>query len=324
MKRLWPTLILCAATTAVCSQGVMVTNVAYTTNREFVLRFHAPPGTNYRVEVTTNFPADTNLQRWSPLVTLRSTGANEHIDSGAPLQDTRFYRVEQLPTTNDLTGDHLSTTNGDLVIHPVNHASFVMSWNGKMIYNDPVGAASLYSTFPKADLILVSHSHGDHYSATTLNLVRAANAVIVVPQAVYNQGSFAALRPSAVVLGYNAVTNVMGLTIQAVAGYNGFHSVGLNNGYILNVGGRRIFTSGDTGDTPEIRAVTNIDVAFFSMNLPYTTNWIGATNLVRSMRPKVVYPYHYRDEGGTFTNASLFQQMLGMDLGIEVRLRNWY
>ena len=202
-----------------------------------------------------------------------------------------------------------------------------MSWNGKIIYNDPDDDgqyAARYQGLPKADLILISHEHGDHYSVSQINAVRGPNAVIIVPAAVYNRGDFAALRSISKVLAYGATTNVMGIEITAVAGYNGNHAFGINNCYVLNIAGKRIFTSGDTGDTPEIRAVTNIDVAFVCMNRQFTTNWIGATNMIRSMRPKVVYAYHYREGNGSQTNANLFKQNLGQDLGIEARLRSWY
>jgi L-ascorbate metabolism protein UlaG (beta-lactamase superfamily) len=231
-------------------------------------------------------------------VTATSTNL-QHTDSGAPFVRERYYRAEQLPAgTNVLTGDHLSTTNGDVIFHVVNHASFVMSWNGKMIYNDPVGGAGLYTAFPRADLILVSHSHSDHFDANTLSAVRGSNGIIVAPSAVFSLLS-TTLRSNAVVLAYNASTNILGINIQAVAGYNGNHPSNSNNGYITTVGGKRIFTSGDSGNTPEFRGMTNIDVAFLCMNLPFTMNWIDATNSVRAFRPKVVYPYHYRDSGNT-------------------------
>lgn len=306
------------------AQGAQFTSIQRLTNREVALRFNAPAGTNYRVDVATNFPADTNLLRWNSLLTLRSIGVNQHTDAAAPYASTRFYRAEQLTGTNILTGEHLVTTNGDVVFHPIGHATFVMKWNDKWIYNDPTNAPFGYEGFPKADLILVSHRHNDHYSANSLGLLRGSNGIIIVPQDVYNQTSFMPYRNNAVILNYGASTNVMGINVQAVAGYNGNHPSGINNCYVLTIGGKRIFTSGDTGDTPEIRALTNIDVAFLCMNLRFTTNWIGATNMIRAMRPKVVYPFHYRDEGGTFTNPPLFKQMLGADLGIEVRLRNWY
>jgi L-ascorbate metabolism protein UlaG (beta-lactamase superfamily) len=308
--------------TALAQYG-QFTSIQRLTNRELALKFNAPTGLNYRVDVATDLTA-TNPFRWNSLLTLRSAGVNQHTDSAAPYASSRFYRAEQLTGSNILTGDNLVTTNGDAVIHPINHASFVMSWNGKMIYNDPVGGATPYAGLARADLILVSHSHSDHYDATTLNAVKGSNCVIVVPRAVYDQSSFSALRSIAAVLAYTTSTNLMGMNIEAVAGYNGNHAPGINNCYVLTIGGKRIFTSGDTGDTPEIRALTNIDVAFLCMNVPFTTDARGATNMIRAMRPRVVYPYHYRDQSGTVTNAPVFKQWLGTDLGIEVRLRKWY
>lgn len=292
------------------------------TNRDVSFRFTAPLGTNYRIDVATNFLADTNLPRWNALLTLQSAGINQHTDSAAPYLTARFYRAEQLTNVNVLTGDHLATTNGDVVFHPIVHASFVMSWNGKMIYNDPTNA-SLYANFPRADVILVSHSHSDHYDISTLSAVRAATGVIIVPPVIYNSGAFAALRPNAISLAYGVSTNVMGLTVEAVPAYNGNHAFGNNNAYVTTLGGKRIFTSGDCGDGPEIRSVPNIDVAFLAMN-QFTTDPLSATNIIRAMRPKVVYPYHFRHSNGSMTNAPIFKQWLGTDLGIEVRLRKWY
>jgi L-ascorbate metabolism protein UlaG (beta-lactamase superfamily) len=177
---------------------------------------------------------------------------------------------------------------------------------------------------PQGDLILVTHEHFDHYATAKLAALRAASGVIVVPQRIYNRSDFAGFRPNAIALQYGQSTNVMGMNILAVAGYNGNHASNVNNCYVLTMGGRRVFISGDTGDTPEIRAQADIDVAFLAMNLPFTMNWITATNMIRAMRPKVVYPYHYRDSGTFYTNPPLFKQHLGADLGIEVRLRNWY
>lgn len=311
----------------ICAQDAQFTSIQRLTNREVALRFSAPAGTNYRVDVATNFPADTNVQRWSSLLTLRSSGVNQYTDSAAPYALTRFYRAEQLTNANALTGDHLATTNGDVVIHPLYHASLVMSWNGKIIYSDPDddGAfESRYAGMPQGDLILVTHDHGDHYATTKLTSLRKSTGTIVVPQAVYNRSDFAGFRANAIALQYGQTTNVSDISILAVPGYNGNHPFGNNNCYVLTLGGRRIFISGDTGDTAEMRALTNIDVAFLAMNTAFTMNWISATNNIRAMRPKVVYPYHYRDPGNIYTNPPLFKQHLGTDLGIEVRLRSWY
>ena len=287
------------------------------TNNEILFRLNASTGVLYRIDASTSLPG------WNSLLTLRGTGSNQHTDSAAPYFSSRFYRATELSGTNILTGDHLASTNGEIVIHPIDHASFVMSWNGKMIYNDPVGAATLYAGLPKADLILVSHSHSDHFSGATLNAVTNANTVIIAPQAVFNSLS-AAQKVITIVLTNGASTNVMGLNIEAIPAYNSNHPLGTGNGYVLNVGGKRIYMSGDTGNIPEMRALTNIDVAFLCMNQPYTMTANDATNAVRAFRPGVVYPYHYRDQDGSLANASLFKQRLERDLGIEVRLRKWY
>jgi L-ascorbate metabolism protein UlaG (beta-lactamase superfamily) len=308
----------------VTAQDAQFTRILRLTNKEVALQFNAPAGTAYRIDTATNFPASTNSPFWSSLLTLQSAGVNPHTDSAAPFLISRFYRAEQLSGTNVLTGDHLATTNGDVVIHPVNHASFVMSWNGKMIYNDAVGA-SRYTGFPRADLILVSHDHGDHYDTNVIKAVRATDGIIVLPPGVYNHPRFTSFRSNAVPLAYGQSTNVMGVQIEAVPAYNGNHPFGTNNAYVITLGGRRIFTSGDCGNAMEIRAVTNIDVAFLCMNLPFTMNAASATNVIRAMRPRVVYPYHYSESGGAvLTNAATFKQWLGTDLGIEVRLRKWY
>jgi L-ascorbate metabolism protein UlaG (beta-lactamase superfamily) len=325
-----PALLLAFATmtSAARAQDAQFTSILRLTNRETALRFNAPAGVKYRIDVATNLPSTTNDMSWLSLLTLQSVGVNQHTDSAAPFLSARYYRAAQVTNAEALTGDHLSTTNGDLVIHPLYHASLVMTWNGKVIYSDPdddPDYESRYAGLPQGDLILITHEHGDHYSPAKLDALRKSSGVIIVPQRVYNMGSFAAFRPSAFVLSYGQSTNVDGINVLAVAGYNDRHAYTTNNCYVLTLGGRRIFISGDTGNTPEIRALTDIDVAFLSMNMPFTMNAASATNVIRAMRPKVVYPYHYSESGGSVTtNAATFKQWLGTDLGIEVRLRAWY
>ena len=297
------------------------TGIQPLTNKEMRLQLNLPASGNYRIDVSTNFPS------WDSLVTLTgATATLVHTDSAAPYLRTRYYRAEQLSGTNILTGDHLATTNGDVIIHPLYHASLVLGWNGKVIYNDPDDDPNYETTYrglPKADLILVSHSHGDHFSSNKIEAIRGPNAIIIAPQGVYTNLT-APQRAVTAVLGYGASTNVFGLTVQAVHAYNGNHSPpGFGNGYVVTIGGKRIYLSGDTGNQPEVRALPNIDVAFLCMNTP-TMTVIDATNVVRTMRPKIAYPYHYRNSGNITTNAGTFKQWLGQDLGIEVRLRKWY
>jgi L-ascorbate metabolism protein UlaG (beta-lactamase superfamily) len=292
--------------------------VQHQTNGDLLLRLPVPTGQTWRID------ASINLQQWEPLATARSVAnAIAHPDSAAPYFAQRFYRATQVSGTGIVTGDHLTTSAGDLIIHPVNHASFVLRWNGLMIYNDPVGGSAPYAEFARADLILVSHSHSDHFSASTLDAVRAPTARIIAPQAVYN-GMSAGSKAVTTVLANGASTSVSGIGIDAVPAYNSNHPQGTGNGYVLTIGGRRIYISGDTGDVAETRALTNIDVAFVCMNVPFTMSITQASANVRAFRPRVVYPYHYRNQDGSLSNLETFRQQVGRDLGIEVRARTWY
>ena len=106
--------------------------------------------------------------------------------------------------------------------------------------------------------------------------------------------------------------------------YNSNHPLGTGNGYVLTIGGKRIYMSGDTGDITEMRLLPNIDVAFVCMNVPFTMNITNAASAVRDFRPKVIYPYHYKNQDGTFADLNEFKRRVAQDLGIEVRLRKWY
>jgi len=298
------------------AQTPQFTGIERLTNQEILLKLSAPAGLNYRIDASTNLP------QWHGLLTLQSTGVNQHADSAAPYLSQRFYRAAQLDGPGAFTGDHLATQNGDVVIHPIDHASFVMSWNGTTIYNDPVGAATRYDGLPRANLILITHVHPDHFNTTTLNSVTGATCVILAPQAVANSMG-ASLRALTTVLTNGASASVVGIGIEAIPAYNDNHPLGTGNGYVLTLGGKRIYIAGDTGDIPEMRALPNIDVAFVPMNLPYTMSVSSAASAVRAFRPKVVYPYHY-SPSSPLSDVNLFKSLVGADLGIEVRLRKWY
>ena len=294
------------------------TGIQALTNKEIALTLSVSNGLALRIDTSSN------LTEWAALVTLPGTNLTlQHTDTATPYLSQRFYRAEQLSGTNFLTGDHLATTNGDVVIHPVNHAAFVLRWQDKMIYNDPGNSAARFAGLPRADLILISHSHSDHFNTSVIDTVRGADPLLIVPQDVFGRLT-AAQRAIAIVLGYSGSTNVLGLTVTAVPAFNSNHSpLGFGNGYVLTIGGRRLYASGDTGDMAEIRALTNIDVAFVCINLPFTMDVPTAASVVRAFRPQVVYPYHYSPSTPT-TDLNDFKRRIGQDLGIEVRLRKWY
>ena len=308
-------LLFCLGALVSSAQTLTFTNTQRLTNREVVLRVNAPAG-QLRIDASTNVP------QWHPLLTLTSTGLNSHIDTATPYLQRRFYRAQQLPGTTNITGDWLSTTNGDVLIHLVRHASLVMTWNGIVIYNDPdTFATPLYTGLPKANLILISHEHQDHFDTPALNAATNVNCVIIAPQAVYDMMGLP-LRALTTVLTNGMTTNVLGMRIDAVPAYNANHPRGRGNGYVVTTGGRRIYMAGDTGPSPEMQALPNIDMAFIPMNLQFTMSSTQAVGVVRAMRPKVVFPYHY--SGNPAPDLSWFKQQVSNDLGIEVRLRNWY
>jgi L-ascorbate metabolism protein UlaG (beta-lactamase superfamily) len=221
--------------------------------------------------------------------------------------------------------DAIKAEQGEIQIHPINHATFAMSWNGKWIFVDPVGGAERFNSLNATpDIILVTDIHGDHFHAPTLKELAQPKTKIIAPQAVASQFP-AELKAKAVIMANGDKREIEGISIEAVPMYNltperlKFHNKGRGNGYVVTLGGKRIYISGDTEDIPEMRALKNIDVAFVCMNLPYTMTVEQAASAVKEFKPKIVYPYHYRD-----SDTAKFKQLVGENSGIEVRLRDWY
>ncbi|MEQ6249928.1 MBL fold metallo-hydrolase [Sulfitobacter sp. HNIBRBA3233] len=223
--------------------------------------------------------------------------------------------------------DTFDTPAGKITISPVSHASFVAETPVGVIYVDPVGGAEKYEGMPAADLVLITHEHGDHYNQDTLDAVVAEGTQIIANPAVY------AMLPTAMQAQASEVANggtasFEGLSIEAIPAYNiteerkNFHPEGRDNGYVLNFEGFRMYVSGDTEDTPEMRALENIDLAFISMNLPFTMDANAAASAVAEFKPTYVYPYHYRGRDGGTQDPEAFAKMVGTDT--EVKMGDWY
>ncbi|HMH20959.1 MAG TPA: MBL fold metallo-hydrolase [Puia sp.] len=225
--------------------------------------------------------------------------------------------------------DKVETGKGELTIQPIVHASLVLSLKGLVIYADPTGGKSNYTGLASPDLILITDIHGDHFDPATLSAVRTANTVIIAPKAVADKMPDS-LRTKLVVLGNGGQTTSFGISVAAIPMYNlpespdAKHTKGRGNGYIVTIGGKNIYISGDTQGIPEMRALKNIDIAFVCMNLPYTMDINEAADAVLAFKPKIVYPYHYRGQGGLSDVNAFKAKVETGSKNIEVRLRNWY
>lgn len=225
--------------------------------------------------------------------------------------------------------DEIGTNRGNLTIQPVFHGSLVLKWNGQTIYVDPFGGANRFAGLGDPNLVLITDVHGDHMNVETLNGLNTTSAQLIVPRAVADQLP-EAYKNRLVILANGEDTRIGEILIKAIPMYNlpedetSRHPKGRGNGYVLELGGRRVYISGDTEDIPEMRQLKNIDVAFVCMNLPYTMDINQAASAVLEFQPAIVYPYHYRGQGG-LADVEGFKQLVEKgEKKIEVRLRNWY
>ncbi|PID69143.1 MAG: MBL fold metallo-hydrolase [Flavobacteriales bacterium] len=225
--------------------------------------------------------------------------------------------------------DKIKTPEGTLTIQPITHGSLVLSFNNKTIYVDPHGGKERYKGLAAPDIILITDIHEDHTDKETLKNIDTKNATFVVPQAVADilQEDYSS---QLTVIKNGEMGAVKDVFINAIPMYNlpesddAMHPKGRGNGYFLNFGGKGIYISGDTEDTPEMRALQNIDIAFVCMNLPYTMDINQAADAVLAFKPKIVYPYHYRGKSDMSDTKAFKKLVNDKDKSIEVRLKNWY
>jgi L-ascorbate metabolism protein UlaG (beta-lactamase superfamily) len=218
-----------------------------------------------------------------------------------------------------LEQDAIPTSGGNLEVTFVGHGSLVFRFGGQVIHVDPYGKLADYGALPKADAVLITHAHGDHLDPAALAAIRKPETRIVVSPACEGKVE------GATVLANGGKTTLAGLTVEAVPAYNllsnrpdgtPFHPKGEGNGYVVTFGTTRVYVAGDTENTPEMKALKGIDVAFLPMNLPYTMTPEMVADAVRAFRPRILYPYHFGD-----TDTSKLVALLAGEKGIEVRIR---
>ena len=219
--------------------------------------------------------------------------------------------------------DEFTTKSGKKVRFTcIKHASIQINYNGLEIEVDPVGKGMKpetdYSQFPKADLILVTHEHHDHFDADAIAQLRTGSTKIYLNPAVQKMlGSGKALKNG------DKVKVADDITLEAVPAYNTtpgreqFHPKGRDNGYILTLDGLRIYIAGDTEDIPEMANLKDINIAFLPCNQPYTMTVEQAVRAAKVIKPKVLFPYHYNDTPVNQITLQLYRE------GIKVLIRNY-
>ena len=219
--------------------------------------------------------------------------------------------------------DTFTTPGGkEVVITAIKHASLRIQFGGLEIQVDPVGAkcepATDYSAFPKADLVLVTHEHFDHFDRDAIAALQKEGTQVVANQNVRRMLGFG----TALANGESRKLD-NGVSIDAVPAYNTtpgrdkFHPKGRDNGYVLTLDGLRIYIAGDTEDIPEMASLKDIDIAFLPCNQPYTMTPEQVAKAAKTTRPKVLFPYHYSE-----TPVKKGADLLAGS-GIDVRIRNY-
>jgi L-ascorbate metabolism protein UlaG (beta-lactamase superfamily) len=215
--------------------------------------------------------------------------------------------------------DSIKTSAGKLEITFIGHGTLMFSFEGKVIHVDPWTRLADYSKMPKAHIILITHQHRDHLDLRALEFVRTEQTALVLTEICAGKVK------GGIVMHNGDVKTVGGLKIEAVPAYNlghmrspgvPYHPKGQGNGYVITFGDKRVYVAGDTENTPEMKALKDIDVAFLPMNLPYTMTPEMVADAARAFKPKVLYPYHF----GQTDTSELVKQLKGVK-EVEVRIR---
>jgi L-ascorbate metabolism protein UlaG (beta-lactamase superfamily) len=171
---------------------------------------------------------------------------------------------------------------------------------------------------PKANYIFVTHEHGDHFDKEAIRLL-SGNATRLVT----NRRCADMLGSGEVMANGDKIQIADDFTVEAVPAYNysegrtQFHPKGRDNGYILTIDGLRIYIAGDTEDIPEMTTIKDIDIAFLPCNQPYTMTTDQLVKAAKTIKPKVLFPYHYGQ-----TDVTTVPSQLQGD-GIDVRIRHY-
>jgi len=228
--------------------------------------------------------------------------------------------ISMLSAQSQFEQDTIKTSGGDLIITFVGHGTLMFNYNNKVIHADPFGRLADYSKMPKADLIVVTHHHGDHFDIESIKQITKENTQVVLTQTCADKFS------EGIVLKNGESKEILEINVDAVPAYNivhkrdngePFHPKGQCNGYVLTFGDKQVYIAGDTENVPEMKELSGIDIAFVPMNLPYTMTPEMTANAVKTLNPKIFYPYHFGE-----SDTDELVKLLKDKSDTEIRIRD--
>ncbi|RPI72201.1 MAG: MBL fold metallo-hydrolase [Ignavibacteriales bacterium] len=220
---------------------------------------------------------------------------------------------------NKFEKDVIKTSGGDLEITFIGHGTLMFNFNGIIIHADPFSKLADYTVLPDADIILVTHHHGDHFDPEAIEKIRKENTTIILTELCTEKFD------GGTVMGNSDVQTINEIQIEAVPAYNlihkrdngePYHVKGTCNGYVITFGDKRVYVAGDTENTPEMKALEEIDIAFLPMNLPYTMTPEMVADAAKAFKPGILYPYHFGE-----TDVAELTSLMKDEKDVEVRLR---
>lgn len=240
-------------------------------------------------------------------------GATKQTDGSKEITDSLVAGQQYIKA------DVYETRDGELKVTLVGHGSLMLEYQGKIIHVDPYSQVADYSKLPKADLLLITHEHGDHLDTAAISAIWKENMKLITTKVVND------------ILGYGEIlNNGNGMTwnnifIHAVPAYNivnkkpdgeAYHPKGRGNGYVMTFGDKKVYIAGDTENIPEMDGLKGqIDIAFMPKNLPYTMTDEMFIDAVKKVEPRIVYPYHMSE----FNQDKIGEALGSIGTKIEVR-----
>ena len=281
-------------------------------------------GEDFLEKITAAYPKDTPLAVYCRSGKRSAAAAAKLSKAGYKVVNMlggyNAWSAEGRPVTTYAIETFVTDNGLPVSITLIKHGTLAISYKGLSYHIDPVsglGKPTDYSAeFPKADVVLVTHEHGDHLDPEAVAALSEEGRTLLVTNA-----RCAEMMGRGTVLGNGDSMELPGaVKLDAVPAYNYteghtmFHPKGRDNGFVMDFDGLRIFIAGDTEDIPEMAALKDIDVAFLPMNQPYTMTVEQCVNAVQMIGPKVLIPYHFSQ-----TDLSGLPELLP---GTDVRLRD--